>query len=153
MTSQDQDDLISGILQTVTTIAMVGASPKPTRPSYRVMAFLQQHGFRVIPINPGHAGEKILGATVYASLDQAPAPFDMVDIFRSSEAAGEITRAAIQLADQKGITVIWMQQGVRNDRAKAEAEAAGLVVIQDHCPKIEYQRLALLPDAPLPDAR
>jgi len=143
MSKSDTDDLIMGILETIGTIALVGASPKPERPSNEVMAFLLAHGYKVIPINPGQAGEKILGETVYASLEDAPGPFDMVEIFRASDAAGEVTREAIRLADDKGITVVWMQIGVTNDKAKREAEAAGLVVMQNRCPKKEIERLGL----------
>jgi len=143
MSKSDTDDLIVGILETIGTIALVGASPKPERPSNEVMAFLQAHGYKVIPINPGQAGETILGETVYASLEDAPGPFDMVEIFRASDAAGEVTREAIRLADDKGITVVWMQIGVTNDKAKREAEDAGLVVMQNRCPKKEIERLGL----------
>jgi len=143
MSKSDTDDLITGILETIGTIALVGASPKPERPSNEVMAFLQARGYKVIPINPGQAGGEILGETVYASLEEAPGPYDMVDVFRASEAAGEVTREAIRLADAKGITVVWMQIGVTNDKAKREAEAAGLVVMQNRCPKKEIERLKL----------
>ena len=143
MSKTDTNDLITGILETVTTIAMVGASNKPTRPSYQVMEFLQKQGFKVIPINPGQAGGEILGETVYASLEDAPGPYDMVDIFRASDAAGDVTREAIRLSDDKGITVVWMQIDVVNDKAKREAEEAGLVVIQNRCPKKEIERLGL----------
>lgn len=137
------DDLITGIVETVRTIALVGASNKPERPSYQVMKFMQNEGFKVIPINPGQAGGEILGETVYASLADAPGPYDMVDIFRASDAAGDVTREAIRLSDDKGITVVWMQIGVQNDKAKAEAEEAGLVVVQNRCPKKEIERLGL----------
>jgi len=143
MSKSDTDDMIVGILETVKTIALVGASPKPERPSNEVMAFLQKQGFKVIPINPGQAGGEILGETVYASLEDAPGPYDMVEIFRASEAAGEVTREAVRLADDKGISVVWMQIGVTNDKAKREAEEAGLVVMQNRCPKKEIQRLGL----------
>ncbi len=143
MSKAETNDLITGILETVNTIALVGASNKPARPSYQVMAFLQKQGYKVIPINPGQAGGEILGETVYGSLEDAPGPYDMVDIFRNSEAAGEITREAIRLADDKGISVVWMQLNIANDKAKAEAEEAGLVVVQNRCPKIEIERLGL----------
>jgi len=141
MSKSDTADMIVGILETVKTIAMVGASNKPARPSYKVMEFLQKEGFKVIPINPGQAGGEILGETVYASLEEAPGPYDMVDIFRASDAAGEVTREAIRLANDKGISVVWMQLGIQNDKAKQEAEAEGLVVVQDRCPKIELEKL------------
>jgi len=140
---QERDDLIVGILETVNTIALVGASPKQERPSHQVMQFLQDKGYRVIPVNPGQVGKEILGQTVYASLDDIPGNFDMVDIFRPSDAALDVVRNAIRLAEAKGIDVVWMQIGVTNDKAKAEAEEAGLVVIQDRCPKKEIERLGL----------
>jgi len=143
MSKSDTDDMIVGILETVKTIAVVGASNKPERPSYQVMDFMQGQGFKVIPINPGLAGGALLGETVYASLDDAPGPFDMVDIFRASEAAGDVVRDTIRIADDKGVTVVWMQLGVQNDKAKKEAEDAGLVVVQNRCPKKEIQRLGL----------
>lgn len=138
---QERDDMFVGILETVNTIALVGASPKPERPSHMVMKFLQEKGYTVIPVNPGQAGDKILGQTVYASLADIPGTFDMVDIFRPSDAAGDVVREAIALTPAKGIDVVWMQLGVTNDAAKTEAEAAGLVVVQNHCPKIEFNRL------------
>jgi predicted CoA-binding protein len=144
MSKTDTDDMLVGILETINTIALVGASNKTERPSYQVMEFMQGQGYKVIPINPGLAGGTILGETVYASLQDAPGPFDMVDIFRASDAAGETVREAITLSDDKGVTVVWMQLGVTNDKAKAEAEAAGLVVVQNRCPKIEIKRLGLL---------
>ena len=135
------DALIRRVLGEVRTIAMVGASPNWVRPSYFAMKYLQHKGYRVIPVNPVAAGEDILGETVYASLADIPDDFDMVDIFRNSEAAGGITDEAIALAGDKGIKVVWMQLGVRNDAAAARAEEAGLTVIMDRCPKIEFGRL------------
>ncbi len=135
------DDLLRGILRDVRTIAMVGASPKWVRPSYFAMKYLQEKGYRVIPVNPAAAVETILGETCYASLSEVPGPIDLVDIFRNSEAAGPITDEAIALAAEKKIEVIWMQLGVRNDAAAARAEAAGLTVIMNRCPKIEWGRL------------
>lgn len=143
MSKSDTDDLIVGILETVRTIALVGASPKPERPSYDVMKFLLEQGYTVIPVNPGQADGKILDQTVYASLADIPGNYDMVDIFRASDAAGEVTREAIRLAPDKGIDVVWMQIGVTNDKAKQEAETAGLVVVQNRCPKQEMKRLGL----------
>lgn len=144
MSKTDTDDMLVGILETINTIALVGASNKTERPSYQVMEFMQGQGYKVVPINPGLAGGTILGETVYASLQDAPGPFDMVDIFRASDAAGETVREAISVSDEKGVTVVWMQLGISNDKAKAEAEAAGLVVVQNRCPKIEIKRLGLL---------
>lgn len=130
-----------GILRDTHTIAMVGASPKWNRPSYFAMKYLQEKGYRVIPVNPGHAGKEILGETVYASLSEIPGQFEMVDIFRNSEAAGPITEEAIEVAKEKGIKVIWMQLGVINHTAAEKARAAGLKVVMDRCPKIEFGRL------------
>jgi predicted CoA-binding protein len=129
------------ILRDTRSIAMVGASPKWNRPSSFAMKYLQEKGYRVIPINPGHAGKEILGETVYASLADIPDSFDMVDIFRNSEAAGPIVDEAIAVAKEKGIKVIWMQLGVINQAAAERAEAAGLTVVMDRCPKIEFGRL------------
>lgn len=132
---------IRRILDRVKTIAMVGASPTWNRPSQFAMKYLQDKGYRVIPVNARAAGGEILGERVYASLAEVPGPIDMVQIFRNSEAAGPITDEAIALAKEKGITVVWMQLTVRNDEAAARAEAAGLEVIMDRCPKIEFGRL------------
>lgn len=136
------DHRIRDILGSVRTIAMVGMSSNPNRPSYFVAKYLSAKGFRVIPVNPGLAGKELLGETVYASLSDIPDAFDMVDIFRGSEAAGPVVDEAIAIARQKGIRVVWMQLGVRNDAAAARAEAAGLAVVMDRCPKIEYGRLS-----------
>jgi hypothetical protein len=136
------DDYIAAILNACTTIAMVGASANTNRPSYFAMKYLLAKGYSVIPINPGLAGQVILGRPVQATLAELQAPVHMVDIFRNSEAALEITREAIRLKDAFGIEVVWMQLGVRNDDAAAEAEAAGLRVVMNRCPKIEYGRLS-----------
>ncbi|MGE0748644.1 MAG: CoA-binding protein [Rhodospirillales bacterium] len=135
------DALIRRVLGSVRTIAMVGASPNWVRPSYFAMKYLQEKGYRVIPVNPAAAGQAILGETAYAGLADVPGPIDMVDIFRNSDAAGPITDEAIALKDAKGIKVVWMQLGVRNDDAARRAEAAGMTVIMDRCPKIEFGRL------------
>ncbi|HZT48636.1 MAG TPA: CoA-binding protein [Hyphomicrobiaceae bacterium] len=140
--SSYKDDYIAGILAAARTIAMVGASATTNRPSYFAMKYLLGKGYRVVPVNPGLAGKEILGQRVYASLAEVPPPVDIVDIFRGSEAALEITREAIRLKDALGIKVVWMQLGVRNDAAAAEAEAAGLRVVMNRCPKIEYGRLS-----------
>lgn len=132
---------IRRILGNTQTIAMVGASPKWNRPSYFAMKYLLEKGYQVVPINPGHAGETILGQRVYASLADVPGPVHMVDIFRNSEAAGTVVDEVIGLAKDKDIRTIWMQLGVRNDAAAALAEAAGLEVIMNRCPKIEFGRL------------
>lgn len=135
------DETLRRILKEVWTIAMVGASPKWNRPSSFAMKYLQGKGYRIIPVNPGHAGKEILGETTYATLAEVPGPVDMVDVFRSSDAALEVVREAIALKDEKGFKVVWMQLGVRNDEAAALAEAAGLEVVMNRCPKIEYGRL------------
>jgi predicted CoA-binding protein len=131
------DDYLRSILREVRTIAMVGASPDWNRPSYFAMKYLQSKGFRVIPVNPRAAGQTILGEKAYASLGEIPDRVDMVDVFRNSAAAGPIVDAAIPLRPK----VIWMQLGVRNDDAARRAEAAGIRVVMNRCPKIEYGRL------------
>jgi predicted CoA-binding protein len=133
------DDYIRGIFARVKTIALVGASPRPDRPSYRVMRFLQGRGFRVIPVNPQAAGETIHGETVRASLSEIAEPIDMVDIFRRSELVPPVVDEAIA----KGAKVIWMQLDVRDDQAAAKAEAAGIDVVMNRCPAIEMPRLGL----------
>jgi predicted CoA-binding protein len=133
-------DYIRNILRSVKTIALVGASNNDVRPSYFVMKYLLGKGYDVIPVNPGLAGQDLLGKTVYASLKDIPVAIDMVDIFRNSEAAGPITDEALTL-DPKP-KVIWMQLTVRNDEAAARAEAAGLEVVMNRCPKMEYGKLS-----------
>ena len=135
------DALLRRILTNAKTIAMVGASPDWVRPSNFAMKYLQRKGYRVIPVNPGHAGKDILGETTYARLRDIPDKFDMVDVFRTSDAAGAIADEAIEVATEKGINVVWMQLGVRDDAAAVRAEAAGLTAVMNHCPKIEYGRL------------
>ena len=134
------DSYIRGILNTVKTIAVVGISPKENRPSYFVFKYLQERGYRMIPVNPGHAGQEILGRKVYATLADIPEPVDMIDIFRASEHVLPVVREALALR-QKPL-VIWTQLSVRNDEAAALAEAEGLKVVMDRCPKIEYGRLS-----------
>lgn len=136
------DDYIADILRGVRTVAMIGASANTNRPSYFVMKYLLGKGYAVHPVNPGLAGQELLGREVYGSLADVPAPVEMVDIFRNSEAALETAREAIALKVDLGIKVIWMQLSVRNDAAAAEAEAAGLKVVMNRCPKIEYGRLS-----------
>jgi predicted CoA-binding protein len=136
------DDLIKSILRSTKVIAMVGASGNDMRPSYFAMKYLLVKGFVVHPVNPGLAGKEILGQRVYASLKEVPAPVDMVDIFRASEFAPAIVRDALAEKDRLGLKTIWMQLGVINEEAAAMAREAGLTVIMDRCPKIEYGRLS-----------
>src|SRR5438270_5255390 len=134
------DSYIRGILNTVKSIAMVGISPKDNRPSYFAFKYLLERGYRMIPVNPGQAGKDILGQKVYAKLADIPGPVDMVDIFRASQFAAAVVDEALAMTPKP--TVIWMQLGVRNDEATAKAEAAGLKVVMNRCPKIEYGRLS-----------
>jgi uncharacterized protein len=134
------DNCIRGILNTVKTIAMVGASEKQNRPSYFAFKYLLERGYRMIPVNPGHAGKTLLGQKIYARLIDIAEPIDMVDIFRSSQYALPIVQEALSLKPRP--QVIWMQLGVRSDEAAALAEANGLRVIMNRCPKIEYGRLS-----------
>jgi uncharacterized protein len=131
------DAYIKGILKRVKTIAAVGMSANDMRPSYFAMLYLQQKGYRMIPVNPRYAGETILGETVVASLADLPAPPDMVQIFRKAEEAPAVVDEAIRA----GAKVVWLQLGIRSDAAAAKARAAGLDVVMDRCPKIEYGRL------------
>jgi O-acetylhomoserine (thiol)-lyase len=131
------DAKLRRILSTVRTIAMVGASTNWNRPSYFVMKYLQGKGYRVIPVNPSAAGQELQGELVYASLRDVPEPIDMVDIFRPSNAVPPIVEDAIAI----GAKVVWMQLGIRNDEAAARAEAAGIEVVMNRCPKIEFGRL------------
>lgn len=139
-TNSDTD--IAEILAGVTSFAFVGASANSVRPSYFAMKYLLAKGYSVVPVNPGHAGGEILSQTVYASLEDIPRPVDVVDIFRNSEAALDITRQAIALKDKLAVKVIWMQLGVINHEAAKEATVAGLKVVMNRCPKIEYGRLS-----------
>jgi predicted CoA-binding protein len=134
------DDLIRSILHSVKRIALVGASSNPARPSYIVVKYLLSRGYDVKPVNPGLAGQELLGVPVYGRLADVPGPIDMVEIFRNSEAAGPVTDEALALDPLPRI--IWMQLGVRNDAAAAKAEARGVTVIMNRCPKIEYGRLS-----------
>jgi predicted CoA-binding protein len=134
------DTSIRGILNTVKTIAMVGASEKENRPSYFAFKYLLERGYKMIPVNPGHAGEDMLGQRIYARLADIPEPVDMIDIFRGSQYALAIVQEALALKTRP--LVIWMQLGVRNDEAAALAEANGMKVVMNRCPKIEYGRLS-----------
>jgi predicted CoA-binding protein len=134
------DSYIRGILNTVKTIAMVGASNKENRPSYFAFKYLLERGYNMIPINPGQAGRELLGRKVYAKLADVPEAIDMVDIFRASEYAMAIVREALALNPRP--KVIWMQLGVRDDAAAKLAEDNGLKVVMNRCPKIEYGRIS-----------
>jgi predicted CoA-binding protein len=136
------DALIARILRSVKIIAMVGASPNEVRPSFFAMKYLTEKGFKVIPVNPSAVGKEILGQKVYGTVSDLPAPVDMVDVFRNSEAAGPITDEVIANKERLGVKVLWMQLGVINEEAAKRAEAAGLTVIMNRCPKIEYGRLS-----------
>ena len=134
------DDYIKGILTSTKTLALVGASANPSRPSFIVLKYLTDRGYKVIPVNPGLAGQKIYGRDVVANLKDIGEPLDMVEIFRNSEAAGPIVDEALKLEPLP--KVIWMQLSVRNDAAAARSEAKGIQVVMNRCPKIEYGRLS-----------
>ena len=139
MTANPSDTLLRKILRETRTIACVGVSPNPVRPSHYVARYLTLKGFRVIPVNPGHAGKTLFGQTVVAALSDIAERVDMVDIFRRSDAVPPIVDEA--LAQFPGLKTIWMQIGVEHAEAASKAEARGVQVIQNRCPKIEYQRL------------
>lgn len=141
MTANPTDDDIRRILTSVRTIAVVGWSPKPERASHGVAAFLKRKGFRVIPVNPGQAGEAALGEVVRASLAEIGEAVDMVDIFRRSEEAGAVVDEA--LAALPGLKAVWMQLGVVDEAAAARARARGVEVVMDRCPAIEMPRLGI----------
>jgi uncharacterized protein len=134
------DSYIRGILNTVKTIAMVGISPKENRPSYFAFKYLLERGYHMIPVNPGQAGKEILGQKCYASLSDIPEPVDMVDIFRGAQHVPPIVEEALTLKPKP--MVVWMQLTIRNEEAAKRAEEAGLKVVMDRCPKIEYGRLS-----------
>jgi predicted CoA-binding protein len=134
------DAYIRGILNTVKSIAMIGASNKDIRPSYFVFKYLLERGYNMIPVNPGLAGKELLGRRIYATLTDIPEPIDMIDIFRASQYALPIVREALALNPRP--QVIWMQIGVRDDEAAKLAEDNGLKVVMNRCPKIEYGRLS-----------
>ena len=138
------DDHLRAILTRTRTVAAVGVSTDQVRPSYYVARYLKLKGFGVIPVNPAHAGKTMLGEVVLPGLAAIPAgrdPIQMVDVFRRSEAAGEVVDQALEHLLGRGLETIWMQIGVVDREAAARAEAAGLTVIMNRCPKIEYQRL------------
>ena len=138
-----EDADIKALLEGARTIAVVGASDRPDRPSYGVMATLQRHGYRVIPVNPQITGEHVHGEFVFRDLDQLGDAIDIVDIFRRSDAAGEVVDQAIAI----GAKAVWMQLGVIDQAAAARAEAAGVQVVMDRCPAIDIPRLGVAPIA------
>ena len=135
------DETIRTLLERTRTIAMIGASDNPGRPSHGVMAFLQGRGYRVVPVNPTLSGKTILDEKVYPGLADIAASFEMVDIFSRADKAGEAVDAAISAMSEKGIRAVWMQLGVIDNAAAARARAAGLEVVMDRCPAIEIRRL------------
>ena len=137
----ETDQEIADLLAHTRTIAMIGASDRPDRPSYGVMKFLQTHGYRVLPVNPQITGEHVHGEFIWRELSQIGEPIDLVDIFRRPQAAGE----AVDEAIEAGAKAVWMQIGVINEEAAARAEAAGLKVVMNRCPKIEIPRLNVAP--------
>lgn len=134
-----EDDYIAGILKETRTIALLGASPKPDRPSYGVMRFLLDRGYTVYPVNPGQAGKEILGQKTYATLADVPEQIDLIDVFRAPEYLDGVVEEALSLETQPA--AIWAQLGVRDDAAAAKAKAAGIKVVMNRCPAIEYPRL------------
>jgi predicted CoA-binding protein len=137
----ESDQEIADLLSHTRTIAMIGASDRPDRPSYGLMKFLQSRGYRVLPVNPQITGEHVHGEYVWRELSQIGEPIDLVDIFRRPQAAGE----AVDEAIAAGAKAVWLQIGVINEEAAARAEAAGLKVVMDRCPKIEIPRLGVAP--------
>jgi predicted CoA-binding protein len=139
--SHYSDDYLKDILGKVETIAILGASPKPDRPSFGVMRFLLSRGYRVFPVNPGQAGKEILGQKVYAAMADIPEAIDMIDVFRAPEYLGEVVQETLSLPVRP--KVIWGQLTVRDDEAVKPAEAVGIKVVMDRCPAIEIPRLGL----------
>jgi len=139
--TEDLDTRLRRILETTKVIALVGFSPKPDRPSHKVARFLAEHGYRVIPVNPGAAGSTFMGETVVPDLASIPkdAGVDMLDVFRAAEHVPPIVEAA--LAELPDLRTVWLQLGIISEPARRMAEARGLAFVEDHCPKIEYQRL------------
>lgn len=135
------DDLIRSVLTSTKTIALVGASPKPERPSYGVMGVLLRKGYRVIPVNPGQAGKQIHGQTVLGRLTDIDEPVDMIDVFRAPEQMGDVVDDVLAMKHKP--KYIWGQLGVRNDAAAARAEESGITVVMNRCPAIEIPRLGL----------
>ncbi|MCK0138136.1 CoA-binding protein [Aliiroseovarius sp. F47248L] len=139
MTHNDTDTRLKSILTSTRVIGLVGLSHKPERASHGVAAFLAEKGYRVIGVNPGLAGQVMFGETVVATVDELPPETDMIDLFRRSDAVAPIVDAALKALP--GLKTVWMQLGVENAEARAQAEAKGVVVIENRCPKIEYPRL------------
>jgi predicted CoA-binding protein len=135
------DDLVRGVLTSVRTIAVVGASPNPARASFHVACFLAERGYEVFAVNPGHAGGRIAGLPTFARLGDIPQAIDLIDVFRASEHVGGVVDEALALVPRP--RAIWTQLSVRDDAAAACAEAGGVTVIMDRCPKIEIHRLGL----------
>lgn len=133
------DDTLARLLKGIRIVAVVGVSPNPVRPSYFVARYLGLKGMRVIPVNPGHAGEQLLGATVVANVSDLPQEVDTLDIFRRSEHVAPLVRAALD--HLPGLRLVWLQIGVTSDEARALCAARGVAFVQNRCPKIEYQRL------------
>lgn len=133
------DDYLAEILKTTRTIALLGASPKPERPSYGVMRFLLAKGYTVYPVNPGQAGKEILGQRTYATLADVPQPIDMIDVFRAPEYLDGVVEEALAL--KKPPRFIWAQLGVRDDKAAKKGEAGGIELVMNRCPAIEHPRL------------
>ena len=146
MSQAGEDERIRAILERVRTIAVVGASARPERPSHEVMGFLQRFGYRVIPVNPGLEGQSLLGEKVHASLRDIAGPVDMVDVFRASDKVGQVAADAIAI----GAKVLWTQLGVINEPAAEAARRAGLEVVMNRCPRIELARLDVTPIAHRP---
>jgi hypothetical protein len=137
------DEEMGALLRSARVFAVVGASPRPDRPVHGVMQRLLDTGYEIVPVNPGQAGGTILGRTVYASLAEVPAPIDVVDIFRASDAALDVVRAAIAERERLALKAVWMQIGVVNVDAARLAQDSGLTVVMDRCPKIELARLGI----------
>jgi predicted CoA-binding protein len=135
------DDYIRDVLDDTKTIAMVGASSNPERPSNRIMQYLQAAEFRVIPVNPGIGAEGLFGETAYASLEHVPDQIDMVDVFRRSDAVAGIVDELIPIIESKGIRYLWLQLGVVDETSAERARKAGLEVVMDRCLKIEHRRI------------
>ncbi len=137
----NDDSSIAAILQTTRRIAVVGASTRPTRHSHRVMTFMQQHGYTMLPVNPVYAGQEVLGETVAATLGELSAPADMVNVFRRPEALEETVDDVLAVAEALQIRVVWMQLGLADEELAARVRSAGLSIVMDRCLKIEYGRL------------